>query len=233
MNYSLGRRCEYGLISPPPSSASSEASLEQTPRVPPLKKGPRKLGIHEAITENLAKAVGELSDIRIVAARYFNTVHLWLPVISETLYYERLPSIFTNPLGDWSLLNLALALICTVPPDDTRTELYFLLKSSISLVEAADINSLEVVQARLLVCVYEVGHGMSAAYISIAATARAAVELGINERTGGICDEVEARLWWGIVMVDRYCLLPGPKTEADEKDSIPLRKEAVQPRHET
>jgi len=98
---------------------------------------------------------------------------------------------------------LALALVSTVPPEDTRTDLYFLLKSSISLVEAADINSLEVVQARLLVCLYEVGHGMNAAYISIAATARAAVELGITGKMEGSCDKVEARLWWGIVMVDR------------------------------
>ena len=84
--------------------------------------------------------------------------------------------------------------------------LYVLLKTTIAQLEAADINSLEVVQARLLVTLFEVGHGLSGGYISIAALARAATAIGINKTVNAPvsakCKE-ELRVWWGIVMLDR------------------------------
>lgn len=84
--------------------------------------------------------------------------------------------------------------------------LYTLLKISIARLEAADINSIEVVQARLLVTSFEVGHGLNAAYISIAALARAAAAIGLNETVNApsspVCEE-GLRVWWGIVMLDR------------------------------
>ena len=54
-----------------------------------------------------------------------------------------------------------MALLNTIPAEkdepDTLTPLYVLLKSSIAVVEAAGINSLEVVQARLLVLCLKLG----------------------------------------------------------------------------
>lgn len=147
-----------------------------------------------------------------MAATYFGTIHLWFPIISETLYYERLPNTFVRPCVGHSLLSLSMALINTIPPEkdkpDTLSPLYVLLKSSIAIVEAANINSLEVVQARLLVSLFEVGHGISAAFISLAATVRAAVSLGINQtiyHTSSLKPEEDGlRVWWAIVMLDRY-----------------------------
>lgn len=103
-----------------------------------------------------------------------------------------------------------MALVNTIPAKDDKPDtlppLYILLKTSIGIVEAANINTLEVVQARLLVSLFEVGHAMPAAFISLAATARAAVLIGLNrtihdastsQRDEGL------RVWWGIVMLDR------------------------------
>ena len=168
------------------------------------------LSINTAITEQLSKAVGNVADVRDVAATYFGTIHLWFPIMSETWYYERLPNIFTHPRADRSLLSLSMALINTIPAEkdklDTLSPLYVLLKSSIAIVEAANINTLEVVQARLLVSLFEIGHGIPAVFMSLAATARAAVLIGINQAVHDASSperDENNRVWWGIVMLDR------------------------------
>jgi hypothetical protein len=103
-----------------------------------------------------------------------------------------------------------MALINTIPAakdkPDTLSPLYALLKTSIAIVEAAGINTLDVVRARLLVSLFEVGHGIPAAYMSLAATARAAVMIGINQTIHAASSpdrEDGLRVWWGIVMLDR------------------------------
>jgi hypothetical protein len=168
------------------------------------------LSINTAITEQLSKAVGNVADVRDVAATYFGTIHLWFPIMSERWYYERLPNIFEHPRADHSLLSLSMALINSIPAEkdkpDTLSPLYVLVKSSIAIIEAANINTLEVVQSRLLVSLFEVGHGIPAAFMSLAATARAAVLIGVNQTIHGSSSPARdegLRVWWGIVMLDR------------------------------
>jgi hypothetical protein len=168
------------------------------------------------ITEKLKQSVGDISGVRNAATRYFSSIHVWFPILSELSYYERLTRAFENPCAEYSLLSLTLLLITTTPPVtetlDSFTSLYILVKSSIAIVEAANINSLEIVQSRLLVSLFEFGHGMPAAFISIAATVRAAVAIRLNETIKTPCIDVSAdcskleeglRVWWGIVMLDR------------------------------
>jgi len=179
---------------------------------------PIHLDVDNTITQNLRSVVGDISSIRSTAGRYFKSIHLWFPILSETSYYERLSSVFVRPNAEYSLLSLSMALITSLPPDkltlDSFSSLYMLAKSSIAIVEAANINSLEVVQSRVLVSLFEAGHGLEpAAYISIAATTRAAVAIGLNKTLDSphpegldSCAKLEEgiRVWWGIVMLDRY-----------------------------
>lgn len=145
-----------------------------------------------------------------MASRYFTTIHRWLPVVSESLFYERLPNTFTKPRADISLLSLSMALITTIPSEQVSKSmlaLYTLVKSSTAIVEAANVNTVEVVQARLLVSLFEYGHGMPAAYISLGATARAAAAIKINGTVDDPCSPSSnegLKLWWGIVMLDRW-----------------------------
>lgn len=166
------------------------------------------------ITKRLSQEVGDVSAVRSIAVKYFRTIHTWFPIVSEISYYEHLSTIFLQPSATWSLLSLSMALITTMPTESERMfALYLLLKSSVSLVEAGSINCLEVVQARLLVSLFEFGHGMdSAVFISLAATARAAVAIELD-RTYKSCPSATSnvlsksdqgyRVWWGIVMLDR------------------------------
>jgi hypothetical protein len=129
-----------------------------------------------------------------------------LPIISENLYYEHLPATFLSPLASHSLLSLSMALITTLPiNEETFASLYPVVKICIALTEAAGLNSMETVQARLLVSLFEVGHALDGAYMSIAATARAAAALRVNRTVDDLSPESEEglRVWWGIVMLDR------------------------------
>jgi hypothetical protein len=179
--------------------------------------GKDQSSVDAAISLHLSTAVGDVGELREVALRYFSSVHLWLPILSERLFYERLPSILSNPRAEISLLCLSMALISMELPDseNEREEegkmdgLYTLCKSSIAIIEAKGINSMEVIQARLLVSLFEFGHGIDAAYISLAALARAAAALGLNQMGNSeysAKDEEGLRVWWGIVMLDRYVL---------------------------
>jgi hypothetical protein len=164
--------------------------------------------------------VGDLSSVRNVAVRYFKSIHLWFPIVSEITYHERISKIYETPSAEYSLLSLSMALITALPPEketsDRFTTLYMLVKSAIAMAEAANVHSLETVQSRLLVSLFEFGHAIEpAAFISLAATARAAVAIELNKEINkpcmdnlGPCSKREEgnRVWWGIVMLDRYVL---------------------------
>lgn len=221
IRYSLGRRCQYegrvrsrdaaeqSVVAP---TTANGAELPKLKPQPPSAASPfysaqfLQSNISIAVTENLSCVVGDLFALRKVAGRYFSSIHVWFPILSESSYDERLSRAFSKPCAEFSLLSLSLALITTIPPEDdvwdSFSSLYMLVKSSIAVVEAANIYSLEVVQARLLVSLFEVGHDIEpAAYISIAATARAAAAIGLNK--GNEMSEEGSRVWWGIVMLDR------------------------------
>ncbi|KAG4412644.1 hypothetical protein IFR04_014215 [Cadophora malorum] len=143
------------------------------------------------------------------------------PILIEDDYYGRLPDTYNRPCAKHSLLSLSMALVVSIPEEHVTPEsfssLYMLVKSSIAIVEAANIHSLEVVQSRLLLCLFEVGHAIEpAAFMSLGTTARAAAAIGLNQKldnAGSPSDEacsmreVGLRVWWGIVMVDRWYTL--------------------------
>ena len=224
----LGRRCQYAprVCLPSQDGRGSIVGLPSRlsgPSISPL-SSPRlfddgnfiRTNVNNMITDKLKTSIGDISDIRNAATKYFKSIHVWFPILSELSYYERFTSVFAQPCAEYSVLSLSMMLIITTPPGketlDSFTSLYILVKSSIAIVEAANINSLEIVQARLLVSLFEFGHGMPAAFISIAATVRAAVAIGLNQTIKSPCTDVSAncskleeclRVWWGIVMLDR------------------------------
>ncbi|KAJ5049383.1 hypothetical protein NUH16_007901 [Penicillium rubens] len=95
--------------------------------------------------------------------------------------------------------------------------MYASLKSFVALLEAMGTNSLEMLQSRLLLTVFEIGHAMyPSAYISAAANMRAAVSLGINatseDLTKAFQDSRKAeearQTWRGITITNRSDLAP-------------------------
>lgn len=102
--------------------------------------------------------------------------------------------------------------------------LYILIKSFIAMLEAVGMNSLAMLQGRLLLTTFEIGHAMYlSAYISAGANIQAAVRLGASAVTSRDLFKAfpdprlaaEARkTWHGIVITNRSEPLVAPVKES-------------------
>lgn len=174
-----------------------------------------------------AAALSYLSDQAQGAttmSQYFETVHKWMPIISRV----RLTSLAdvelnSRPRADFALLLLAMKLIQHVPgssSDAVKDCLYICTKEFAASLDIAGVYTLLKLQAQLLIAVYEMGHGIfPAAYVSIGCCVTQAMALGIHNREAPqilepprtwIDWEERQRIWWFIVILERYappCLI--------------------------
>ncbi|KAJ4293477.1 hypothetical protein N0V90_008760 [Kalmusia sp. IMI 367209] len=94
-----------------------------------------------------------------------------------------------------------------------QSPLYVHVKNLIALLELAEDFNIDLLHCRILICFYEMGHGLhTAAFLSLAASARAARVFGlhkkawhtINEEQDILELEEQKRAWWAIVNLDRF-----------------------------
>ncbi|PKK51772.1 hypothetical protein CI102_3140 [Trichoderma harzianum] len=179
-----------------------------------------------------SRVIEYLEDVALfkgLVAEFFATIHQWMPIISRI----RLHSLLTNqPLHqqepDAILLLLSIKLILSVPEQNkSESEIYVTAKQFFLMVEMAGCLTLQLVQAGIMISLYELGHGIyPAAFSTVAACARYGTALGIDDlavtdltRAGG---EEKLRVWWGILIVDhilnvgthgRHLATRGPKSD--------------------
>ncbi|PYH95710.1 hypothetical protein BO71DRAFT_283287, partial [Aspergillus ellipticus CBS 707.79] len=173
-----------------------------------------------SIPPHIQNLLGDFDEIHLTADRFFNHIHQWMPFISKKRFYDLhlRPSYHSQP--DVVLLLLALKLITSFPPTGgtPRTALYNAVKHFYVEVENSTVFSILVLQAGVLVALYELGHGIyPAAFLSIGGCARYAHALGINVnrvpvRKAVTLVEVEERrrIWWAIVILDRFVSIGCP-----------------------
>ncbi|MCJ1403640.1 hypothetical protein MMC11_006863 [Xylographa trunciseda] len=191
-----------------------------------------------------------------ISTRYFQGIHRWLPVISRQLFHDRLVS-FRGPMtADFSVLLLSMCLVTRHPSaisrgtDNNLETLYLTTKMLFAHIQATLPTSTNLVQAALLITIYEYGHGLTdAAYISIGTCARMALTAGLqktklNQILGGgkswLKEEEERNLWWGIILSDRF--IASETTSADKPlatqllnpdDDLPLDLDLVERKAQT
>lgn len=155
-----------------------------------------------------------LEDIPLfetLVTRYFKTVHHWIPIISRT----RLHNLLSNqPLHqqepDSILLLLSIKLILSIPDQNQgASEVYTITKQFFLMVESAGCLTLQIVQAGILIALYELGHGIyPAVFSTIATCARYGTALRIDELNAADLTsagrEEKVRVWWGVIVVDQY-----------------------------
>jgi hypothetical protein len=188
----------------------------------------RGLTVDIAMCQNARDILRTVDEVSLVADNYFATVWqkypticsatAWqrYPIICPVLSRRQLPTMFSEPRGDFILLCLAIHLLMQLPDTEhgsMQSLLYVAVKTSIALLEATNFTSISVLQARLIVTLYEVGHGISpAASISVAGCARIVHALGLNQKffqsvpldeTGKLAAEQDKRARWGIILLDR------------------------------
>ena len=180
-----------------------------------------------------------------ISARYFQGFHRHLPVISRIRFYDSLITLGAAPAANFSVLLLTICLITHAPAlgyqsghDATRSDeqqsLYLTARSLFAQVQVSRSPSVPLVQAGLLLAVYEYTHGRpDDAFVTIAGSARMAYAArvhahdcnrtrttqtaGHNEDTNFLLQAEEAaNTWWGIVIWERYVsldILDKPSTQ--------------------
>ncbi|KAF2095093.1 hypothetical protein NA57DRAFT_45245 [Rhizodiscina lignyota] len=167
---------------------------------------------HEVTAEllNTIRCSGGAWDI---SSTYFMNVHGWLPIIFKPRFFSRLATLNEDTNPNFCLLILAMRLVTQDANESiaSRFSLYHIVKSLATLTETSP--SLDAVQARLLIAIFEMGRGLfPAANISIGAVASMAMSIGLQDKIKEtLRDAVDwtyleerKRAWWAIFIVDRY-----------------------------
>ncbi|KAL6693689.1 N-terminal binuclear Zn cluster-containing/DNA binding domain-containing protein [Trichoderma pleuroticola] len=172
-----------------------------------------------AVTDDIAELVGSVLDIQAASAKFFQSVHLWMPIISKPQFCANLLNRLTYKRAELFLLVLSMKLSYT-RIKTWNTPLYETVKLFQFKIEASGVLSTLVLQASILIALYELGHGIyPAAYLSVGSCARYATALGIEKsilsssaaQGQWIEEEERRRMWWAILVLDRYLNLSDPK----------------------
>ena len=166
------------------------------------------------VPTNVALLIEDPIEISKVTDKYFGTIHKWFSIISKKRFFDQHHTMISSR-PEFALLVLCMKVIVTILPENSsnpKTQLYYTAKYFYLEVETSTSLSILILQAGLLLSLYELGHAIyPAAYLSIGACARYAYALGINRnaRTRPIkvltLVELEEanRIWWAIVLLDR------------------------------
>jgi len=156
-----------------------------------------------------------------VSAKFFDTIHVWMPLISKKRFYDYLMnplSQLSQPRADLTILIFCMKLINWSPvkqtQDKAKTPAYLAAKRILLTAELEGMLTLQILQATIIVLIYEVGHAIyPAAYMSVGSCAKYGLALGIDKQraissTASILDILEEeerrRAWWAIVVFDRF-----------------------------
>jgi Fungal specific transcription factor domain len=171
-----------------------------------------------SIPSYLQEFVGDLDSIRNAAAKYFDEIHSWMPIVAKKRLFRHLLSPLSRLRADIALLIVAMRIITLFPMDsatDPKSPMYVAAKRYFAEAEMAGFLTLPCLQAAVLMSIYEYGHAVyPAAFFTVASCARYAAILGVDKEDSVCKDsslswvEVEERrrVWWAILIMDRYVL---------------------------
>lgn len=150
-------------------------------------------------------------DPASVARVYFRTIDVWLPIISPAECLKRLETLTTIYNNELACLILCMHLV-TQSSDtsenvsEIQTILYFQAKTLYSAFTSTGNWAMDIIQAGVLISLYEQGHDMAdAAQLTLAACVRSAIRVKASLRSGVTVQNTEfGRLWWGILILDRH-----------------------------
>lgn len=167
------------------------------------------------IPPSLSKLIGDSASWETITTGFFASTHIWMPIISRKRFYEHIASSVSGQLrSDYALLLLCMKSITWSPHDqDPRSLTYLSAKSFYLELEIGGIFSIQVLQAGILIALFEFGHALyPSAVVSIEACARYGRNLDINW-DAACCSkppfswvelEEQNRVWWAVVMLDRF-----------------------------
>jgi hypothetical protein len=168
---------------------------------------------------DVAAHIGDASSIRATATTFFKTIHSWMPITSKKRFFIHTLNPLSQRGSERSLLILCMKLCCTSPSDennDGRSPIYRAAKRFHFEVEAAGVLSIHVLQAAVLIAIYEMCHAIyPAAFLTVGACARYGMALGIHDLSRDLDRDEERqrswveteemrRAWWAVLLLDRH-----------------------------
>ncbi|KAI5462017.1 putative fungal-specific transcription factor [Mariannaea sp. PMI_226] len=183
--------------------------------------------LHLPISPDLSALIGDASCVRNIAIKYFMTIHRWLPIVYKRGFFSALLNPMAQRQTEIGLLVLCMKLCSTGPsvhPEHgcADTELYRTAKKFHFAAESTGPLSIYVLQAGILIALYELGQSIyPAAYLTVGACARYGLALGIEKASLTVehdaqnpqsWNELEEkrRVWWAVVIFDRFLSLSNP-----------------------
>lgn len=169
------------------------------------------LNLEALITADVDKLVGDVTGIHATGIYFFKTVHTWMPIVCKRGFSELLVKRMMHEKAELYLLVLSMQL-CTSGVPESRSRFYEVVKQYHASLEQSGAMSLMVLQAGVLITLYELGHGIyPEAYLSVAQCARYGTALGVDAtiasretaaRKWANLEEAR-RVWWSILVLDR------------------------------
>ncbi|UKZ51890.1 hypothetical protein TrVGV298_005655 [Trichoderma virens] len=150
-----------------------------------------------------------------------------MPIISKKGFFAHLLNPLSQRRSELGLLIICMQLYCApdLNPETGALDVSALYHNAKRLhfeMEAAGILSLRVLQAGILIALYEVGQAIyPAAYLTVGACARYGIAIGVdnlreessseygNPRSLSEVDE-RRRAWWTILFLDRFLNISNP-----------------------
>ncbi|KAL6904072.1 hypothetical protein GGI43DRAFT_310128 [Trichoderma evansii] len=180
------------------------------------------------ITKDVSDFVGDVANIKAISDKFFDSVHEWMPIISKIQFLANLVSSLTHKRAELFFLILSMKLVCE-QGSSSRTPLYQVTKQLQHKIENSGVLSLRVVQASVLIIIYELGNGIyPSAFLSIASSARYACAVDVDksiqhrEISGISWPELEERrrAWWSLLVLDRFLNLSDPSRHLVTADPV-------------
>ncbi|OOF92585.1 hypothetical protein ASPCADRAFT_509512 [Aspergillus carbonarius ITEM 5010] len=153
-----------------------------------------------------------------MAETFLSSCQRWVAIVHKTTFRERCSNLQVHGSRDFLLLLLAMGMI-TRPlmsgnePDSLRESMYEALKRLFWDKDSVARPSVALIQAGLLLSVYEYGHGLlNASYVTISVCSSMAQVSGLCNvsqapplpRLGTLASQDEMlHTWWGIIIHER------------------------------
>ncbi|KAL7952343.1 hypothetical protein V8C34DRAFT_319124 [Trichoderma compactum] len=168
-----------------------------------------------AIPKMVADYVGTIVDIQNIANTYFDSVHTWMPILSKKQFSSNLPNYLTHRKSELCLLVICMKLSSSLTTT-AKTVLYRTAKQFHFEMESSGILSVTVLQAGVLIAIYELGHAVyPAAFLSVGQCARYAAALEIEKSiTSQILDNSHGMKYLNLCNPGRHLITPDPTPES-------------------
>jgi hypothetical protein len=158
----------------------------------------------------MAREIGEA-----VVDTYVAATHDWLPILSIKRLRQAIRTTYMEDDGRFPLLLLCMRLVVSpVQATSIYKEEYLIARQGCFEAESGGFISLRLLQALVLLGVYELGQAAyPAAYLTIGRAARLGIMMGVHHPQGAqqllvgadtwTLSEEQRRTWWAVSMLDK------------------------------